>query len=871
MSGRIFTTRYVSPAIGVAVIGIIIALSLLTAIPDRLETKVLTVHFRLKETFRPRSTQEGVVYQGRNPAISPDIEIIAIDTNSLTQFGRWPWPRWRHADLVNSFARISNQRNRERAVFLDLFFIEPSENAFDDAMLIDSIDRSGRVFLETVLTDEPPRPDAEQEFFRRHDALFETAGRIRNVQGEWWSMKPYFGIEPPLQPFGRVAAGYGHANFNHDWDSVFRRQPLLAKVSRLVGEIRLDDLTPQTTIDLSGYERLAWIDRAGRHHHIEYPLTQESLDELRERMEAEAPPALVDTTGDGYTDDAFHIVRTYRDQFIPSITLSLALAHFNRSLDDLQIVLGEHIIIPDVRVYNTATDEWEPYFVPTRPARVDAEGRVVRDAQHRLVRDIVIPINSDGEMLINFMGPRSSPARDGYQTFPVRSYAAYTAGGVAGTDRTTWRPTRAVENKILMVGPFSPGMAEDEKPTPYGPMYGVEIHANALNTIIMDRFLREAPLWANIALLAVMVVSVATATGRLKNPFVSFLCMAGAIMALSLVTTMVFDAWGLILNYSSTAIGMGLAFVGVVIYRVLTEGREKRFITNAFGTYVSPAVVQQLVRDPGLLEQLGGERRELTMFFSDIEGFTTLSEALPPEALVSFLKRYLTELVDIIQEEGGTIDKFEGDAIIAFWNAPLDVADHAVRGVRAALRCQKRLAELQESFERPVHDGGIGHSVNTRIGLHTAQVHVGNFGSEKRLDYTALGDGMNLASRLEGSNKEFGTYCLISQTTYRKLKGAFPARELGRISVVGRREPVTVYEPMLPEDYEARKKTVDAYERGLDAWYNARLNEARRNFRSIARVDPPAARMVAQIDVLLVRPPDERPKGWSGVLARAEK
>jgi adenylate cyclase len=871
MFGRIFKTRYVSPAIGAIVVAVIVALTVLTAIPDRLEMKLLTVHFRLKETFQTRIVQEGVRYQDRNPGISPDIEIIAIDTNSLTQFGRWPWPRWRHADFVNSFTRISNQRNRERAIFLDLFFVEPSENAFDDAILIDAIDRSGRVFLETVLTDEPVRPAAEEEFFRRHEVLFNRAGEIRNVQGKWWEMQPYYGVEPPLQPYGRAAAGYGHANFSSDWDSVFRRQPLVAKVSRLVGTTRLDDLALQPAIDPSAYERLAWIDRDGRHHRVDYPLTEESLAELREAMEERAPLALVDTTGDGLPNEEHYVVRAYRDQFIPSVTLSLALAYFNRSLNDLEIVLGSHIIIPDVRVYNPATNEWEPYFVPTRPPRVDADGRVVREGQHRLVRDIVIPINNNGEMLINFMGPRSSPARDGYQTFPVRSYAAYTAGGIVGADRATWRPTRAAENKILMVGLFAPGMADDELPTPHGLMYGVEIHANALNTIIMDRFLREAPVWANIVLLAVMTIAVATATGRLRNPFVSFACMICAVLGLLLVVTFVFDTWRFVLNFSSAAIGMVFAFVGVVAYRVLTEGRERRFITNAFGTYVSPAVVQQLVRNPALLEQLGGERRELTMFFSDIEGFTTLSESLPPDVLVSFLKRYLTELVDIIQEESGTIDKFEGDAIIAFWNAPLDVEDHAVRAVRAALRCQKRLVELQESFERPVSDGGIGHSVHTRMGLHTGQVNVGNFGSDKRLDYTALGDGMNLASRLEGSNKEFGTYCLISQTTYRKLHGAFPARELGRISVVGRHEPVTVYEPMLPEDYETRKKVIDAYERGLEAWYNARLHEARKSFRSICRIDPPAARMISQIDQLLGQPPDERPRGWSGVLVRAEK
>ncbi len=871
MSGTIFKTRYFSPIIGAAVIVAILALTALTAIPERLELRLLTVHFRLKETFRTRSVQEGVLYQELNPAISRDIEIIAIDTSSLSQFGRWPWPRWRHADLVNSFARISDQRNRERALFLDLFFIEPADDAYEDAMLIEAIEHGGRVFLQTVLADYFLPPAVEDEYFKRHDVLFDNAGRIRNVEGEWWAMLPYFGIEPPLQPYGRVVRGFGHANFDQDWDAVFRRQPLVAKVSRLIEELRLDELTTETHVDTERFERLAWVDRDGRYHHIPHPLTDSALEALQRRMTAEAPPALVDTTGDGQADDRYYVVRKFRDQFIPSITLSLALEYFNKDYDDIQVVLGTHITIPDVKVYDRETDSWVPYHVPVSPARLDDEGNVVREAVYRHVQNIVIPINEHGEMLINYMGPRSSPTRDGHQTFPVRSYAAYTARGVVGPDPALWRPTRAADNKILMVGPFSAGMAEDEKLTPYGLMYGVEKHANALNTIIMDRFLRNIPYWADLLILVGLIMLVAIATGRLKNPFLSFFAMLGVLFVFFFVTTYVFDTRAYLVNFSSPALGVLLTFVTVVVYRVLTEGREKRFITSAFGTYVSPAVVQQLVQNPALLKQLGGERRELTMFFSDIQGFTTLSEALPPDTLVNFLKGYLTELVNIIQEEEGAIDKFEGDAIIAFWNAPLDVPQHPVHGVRAALRCQKRLAELQETYARPVADGGVGKEIRTRIGLHSGEVNVGNFGSDKRLDYTALGDAMNLASRLEGSNKEFGTYCLISQATFRGLDGAFPARELGRISVVGRLEPVTVYEPMLAEDYERRRQTVETYGRALDAWYNARLEEARELFAGIADVDPPAAAMVAQAEAWLARPQTARPRGWTGVLTRTEK
>ncbi|MFW6313440.1 MAG: CHASE2 domain-containing protein, partial [Spirochaetota bacterium] len=169
MASKIFKTRYFALIIGLLVIGVFLLMTFFTAVPERLELKLQSVHFMLKETFRGESVQDGVVYQELNPAVSPDIEIIAIDTNSLNQFGRWPWPRWRHADLVNSFARISDQTNRERALFLDLFFIEPSADAYNDAILVEAIEASDRVYIETVLADDFPPPSAEDEFFRRHE------------------------------------------------------------------------------------------------------------------------------------------------------------------------------------------------------------------------------------------------------------------------------------------------------------------------------------------------------------------------------------------------------------------------------------------------------------------------------------------------------------------------------------------------------------------------------------------------------------------------------------------------------------------------------------------------------------------------------
>ncbi len=225
-----------------------------------------------------------------------------------------------------------------------------------------------------------------------------------------------------------------------------------------------------------------------------------------------------------------------------------------------------------------------------------------------------------------------------------------------------------------------------------------------------------------------------------------------------------------------------------------TEGRQKRYIKNAFKQYLSPAVIEQLISHPERLK-LGGERRELSIFFSDLQGFTSISEGLSPEELTALLNEYLSAMTDIIQEEGGTVDKFEGDAIIAFWNAPLDLDDHALRAVRSALRCQESLARMRPAFRERV-----GKDLYMRIGINTGPAVVGNMGSHSRFDYTVLGDAVNLAARLEGINKQFKTYTMISQATLEQMADAFPVRELSRVAVVGRKEPVTVYEPMFEEE-----------------------------------------------------------------------
>lgn len=303
----------------------------------------------------------------------------------------------------------------------------------------------------------------------------------------------------------------------------------------------------------------------------------------------------------------------------------------------------------------------------------------------------------------------------------------------------------------------------------------------------------------------------------------------------------------------------GLAMVGALAANYWTEGRQKAFIKQAFRHYLSGDVIEKIIRDPKHL-QLGGEKRELTIMFTDLAGFSTFSEKLGPVELTTLLNEYLTEMTDIIMEEGGTLDKYEGDAIIAFWNAPLAQSDHAVRACRAALRCQRRLAELRDSFQQRT-----GAVLRMRVGLNTGDVVVGNMGSRKRFNYTILGDAANLAARLEGANKAFGTETMVSASTWRQAGSEFRGRKLADLRVVGRKTAVEVFEltgfaaDPAPADWET-------FAAGLALFRRGDFAQAKAVFDQLP--DDPAGRSYAQRCTHLAAHP---PESWDGVWGLTEK
>lgn len=433
-----------------------------------------------------------------------------------------------------------------------------------------------------------------------------------------------------------------------------------------------------------------------------------------------------------------------------------------------------------------------------------------------------------GKLLVRFFGPEAT-----YQSFSIaaviNSYLKLEQGQQPDI------PLEEFKDSYVLIGTNAPGLL-DLRPVPMaGNFPGVELNATVLDNIIHSSFMQHVPDWV-AALVTVGFLGLVSLVSMRATSYQVGLIAATIVSWSGIAYVSALFGWWIPVVVPLTGAMCVLPLVFLLQYQV--EGREHRFIKGAFQHYVTPAVIEQIVRDPSALS-LGGDRRELTIFFSDIAGFTTISERMQPDRLVAFLNRFLSEMTDILLASGGTIDKYEGDAIIAFWNAPLAVADHEKRAVQAALACQHRLKELRGFFKRE-----FDVDLRMRIGIHTGIVTVGNFGSSTRFNYTVIGDAANLASRLEGTNKVFGTPLLVSAETRRRAGEEQPWREIGRVRVVGRSEPVPLFQPLDTELDEAVISRLGEFDQARILFERGRLSEAQAIFAKFA--DDPVSQAYCQ-------------------------
>ncbi len=464
--------------------------------------------------------------------------------------------------------------------------------------------------------------------------------------------------------------------------------------------------------------------------------------------------------------------------------------------------------------------------------------------------NLVIPTDEAGRLLVNFLGPSG--------IFPHYSISDVLHGRLSAD---------LFKDKIVLVGATATGIY-DMRVTPFSSVYpGVEIHATVIDNILHQNFLIHSG-WTkfiDFCMILVLGFIVGVAIPRAS-------AARGVLIILVLLTLFVganayvFSHYNIWLNLIYPVLTMMTIYLAITVYRYITEEREKKKIRGAFQYYLTASVISEMLKDPTKLK-LGGDKKDLTVLFSDIRGFTTISEKLTPEELVHLLNEYLTAMTDIVFKYEGLLDKYMGDAIMAVYGAPLDQPDHPVRACRTALDMIEELKKLQQKWSeegRPVLHIGIG--------INSGDMVVGNMGSQMRFDYTVMGDSVNLGSRLEGINKEYGTSIIISEYTYEGVKDVLVCRELDSVRVKGKKLPVKIYELLCDKkDAAPLEAFVQRFNEGLDKYKQARWDEAVAAFEKVLDIRPDDAPSLLYIQRCKDMKESPPPQPWDGVFTMTKK
>jgi adenylate cyclase len=462
-----------------------------------------------------------------------------------------------------------------------------------------------------------------------------------------------------------------------------------------------------------------------------------------------------------------------------------------------------------------------------------------------------IPVDDELTSLVPYRGPRGS--------FPYVSFADLVADKV---------PADKLRGKIVLIGATAPGLF-DLRSAPVASVYpGVEMHANLIAGMLDGKLKQRPPymLGAEVTLLVIGGIALTVLIPLLAPLWAS----AAALIAMLLITGLDVVLWssaGLVLPLASSLLMIATLYTVNMAYGYFVEARSKRLFTELFGQYVPPELVDKMAEDP---QQYTMEPRnaDLTILFSDVRGFTSISEALSPEHLREYINEYLTDMSDIIRaKHRGTLDKYIGDAIMAFWNAPVEDPFHPRSGILAAMEMLRQCDTLNERFAARGWP-----TLKIGIGVNSGSVRVGDMGSNIRKAYTAMGDAVNVASRLEGRTKHYGVGILVGEAS-RKLVQDVVFKEIDKIKVKGKDEALTIYEPIGMETH-VEKKVLDE----LKLWHQAlkqyrarQWDQVEVNLLNLQRMNPGCGLYALYANEVAAKRRNPPPEDWDGVTVFDEK
>jgi adenylate cyclase len=703
-----------------------------------------------------------MVSRGNLPS-GGEVVIATIDEKSLSELGRWPWPRTHIARLVDKLKQY-----KAKAVGFDIVFSEPDENSSIKTIveLSNDVKKSGiqDKRVQKLLSAKKMTADTDA-------ILARSIARAKNV-----------------------TLGY----FFH----------LTAKDVAHISEKEID--TSAENISNSRYQMIRETAKPDEFTLVHAYAAAANLKRLSQAAEnAGYFNAFPDTDG---TLRWSPLMIKFQDNYYAPLSMSLLLQYLDWPMLSLNL---NDFGVEGIRI-----------------------------------GEIDIPTDEAGRMLVNYLGPA--------KTFPHYSISDIIKGRLSPD---------TFKDKIVIVGATATGIY-DLRVTPFSTVYpGVEIHATVIDNILHENFLQRSA-WTSfvdvctLIFFGLVIGLVIPRVKAVQGMLLSFFIIAFFVVA----NTFIFSQFNIWLNLIYPVLTMIVIYLGITIYHYITEEREKKKIKGAFQYYLTASVINEMLKDPTKLK-LGGDKKDLSVLFSDIRGFTSISEKMSPEELVHLLNEYLTAMTNVVFKYEGLLDKYMGDAIMAVFGAPLDQPDHALRACRTAIGMMQELKILQRKWaeeERPV--------LNIGVGVNTGDMVVGNMGSEMRFDYTVMGDSVNLGSRLEGINKEYGTNIIISEYTYEAVKDVLFCRELDSVRVKGKKLPVRIFE-LISEKKDSEKwgNTVSLFEEGLAKYKQGLWDEAIERFQNVLEIRPfdaPSHLYIERCQTLKEIPP-EGP--WDGVFTMTKK
>jgi len=460
-----------------------------------------------------------------------------------------------------------------------------------------------------------------------------------------------------------------------------------------------------------------------------------------------------------------------------------------------------------------------------------------------------IPVDEEGRMLIRYQG--------GYRAF--RNISFYDA-----LEKRV--PKEVFKNKVVIFGSSLAGLF-DLRVTPVDAKYpGVAIHANLLYGMLNQEYYKKLPDLYGILIVVLLSIFFGYIFVRTK-PVPGILLALFLVVAYIVTVFLVFEFEGLWVPIIEPVFVVMIVFGITFAYRFITEEKNKRFLRGVFSHYVTQSVVDELLENPDKIK-LGGERKICTVMFSDVAGFTTVSEKLEPEELVHLLNEYLTAMTNIVFKYDGMLDKYEGDAIMAVFGAPVGLENDALNACLCCLEMQDKLVELRNKWAKEGKP-----ELEARIGINTGPMVVGNMGSESRFDYTVMGDSVNLGARLEPANKQYGTLVMMGPASYEMVKHKILSRKLDLLRVKGKEEPVGVFEVMADKESAPNKlvQLVELFNTGYAAYLEQNWDKAEEYFRMALRLDVndgPSNEYMNRVKLFRENPPGE---AWDGVFTMTTK